>query len=144
MRKIKKLALVFVCLALLTAAICQMAYAAEDSVQASLYLDNYGAHLSPGHASGELDIDFEVTATRRSDMVGVSKIVLYKSDGTRVTTAYGSLANGLLIEDELVHADTYTLTATSGQSYYAVLTMYAQRDGGSDSKSYTTNTATCP
>ncbi len=144
MRKIKKLALVFVCLALLTAAVCQMAYAAEGSVQASYYLSGYGAHLSPGRTSGTLDLDFDVSATEYSDMVGISKIVVYESNGTYVTTINGSLANGLLIQDDLAHMSTYTFTGTPGTSYYTVLTMYAARDGGSDSKSYTTNTATCP
>jgi len=144
MRKLKKISLVFACLLLLTAAVCQIASAAENSTHASLYLNSYGAHLSPGDASGKLYLDFEVAATEISDMVGISKIVIYKSDGTRVTTANGSLANGLLIQNDSTHVGTYTFTVTPGQSYYAVLSVYAARDGGSDTKLYTTNTATAP
>ncbi len=143
MRKLKKIALVFVCLFLMTATVCQTAFAAENSTQASLYLDNYGAVLYTG-AKGEglLDIDFEVTATRPSDYVGISKVEFYRSDGTYVKTIYGSVENGLLREDASAHMSNYYDAGIIGKSYYAVLTMYAERDGGSDSKTYTTNHVT--
>lgn len=143
MRKIKKIALVFVCLVLMTAAICPTVFAAENSTQASLYLSNYGAVLYTGaRGTGTLDIDFNVTATRRSDYVGISKVEFYTSDGTLEATITGTVDNGLLRENATIIAGNYYYTGTIGTSYYAVLTMYAERDGGSDSKLYTTNTVT--
>jgi len=145
MRRAKKLAQIFVCLVLMAATICQTAFAAENSTQASLYLDNYGAIMSAGaRGTGIIYIDYEVTATRISDKVGISKIEFYLSDDTYVTTIDGTVKNKLLIEDELVHAGTYTFTGISGKYYYAVLTMYAERNGGSDSKLYTTKTIKAP
>jgi len=146
MRKVKKLSLVFACLVLLTAAICQVASAAENSTHASQYLCSYGAELSPGgpRGSGKLDIDFNVVATEISDKVGISKVEFYWTDDTYITTIKGTVENGLLIEDDLAHMDTYTYTGVSGKTYYAVLTVYAERDGGHDAKIYTTNTATAP
>jgi len=131
---------------MLTAAVCQMASALENSAHASLYLSNYCAYLSPGGArgSGKLDIDFDVTATELSDYVGASKIEIYRSDGTRVVTITGTVSNGLLREDALGMAASHSYYGVSGKTYYAVLTMYAERDGGSDSKLYTTDTATAP
>ncbi len=143
MRKTKKIALVLVCLILMTAAVCQTAFAAENSTQASLYLSNYGAVLYPGACgTGTLDIDFDVTATRRSDYVGISKIEFYRSDGTLEATVDGSVDNGLLRKNATIIAGNYYYTGTIGTSYYAVLTMYAERDGGSDSRLFTTNTVT--
>lgn len=143
MRKLEKISLVFMCLFLITAATCQTAFAAENSTQASLYLSNYGAVLYQGpRGTGIIDIDFEVTATRISDYVGISQVEIYESDDTYVTTIEGTVENGLLCEDDLIHMGNYDYQGVSGKSYYAVLTMYAERDGGSDSKLYTTNTVT--
>lgn len=144
MRKMKKMVLILMCLFLLPAATCQMVSAAEDSTNASLYLDNYVAVLYKGaRGTGKIDIDFDVTATEYSDYVGVSKIEIYRSDGIK-TTIFGSVDNGLLREDALGLAVTYTYSGVSGKSYYAVLTFYAERDGGSGTKTFTTNTVTAP
>lgn len=143
MRKMKKLTLIITCLVLLLTATCQMASATENSTHASLYLDNYVAFLYQGaRGTGIIDIEFDVTATRISDYVGVSQIEIYESDDTYVTTIDGSVDNGLLREDASIIAGNYYYTGTIGKSYYAVLTMYAERDGGSDSKLFTTNTVT--
>ncbi|WP_295748327.1 hypothetical protein [uncultured Oscillibacter sp.] len=76
--------------------------------------------------------------------MGVKRIEIYKTSGTHVATVRGSTSNGLLREDALGHLSHFTFNATVGETYYAVLTMYAERDGGSDSKTYTTNEYTVP
>lgn len=117
-----------------------MAAAEGADPRASLYLQSYGASLSVDD-SGLLNIDYDVVATRISDRVGVSKIVIYKLSGSRVATITGTVENGLLLENDRTHLGNYYYQGEPGVTYFALLTMYAERDGGSDSKSYITNNA---
>lgn len=144
MCRAKKLTLMFVTLVFLIASLCQSASAIELSPRASLYLNGYGAGIYPGTSKGSVRIDFTVTATTYSDYVGVSELIIYKSSGTRVATITGTVANGLLREDDAVHLGHYTYYGEPGGKYYAKLTMYAERDGGSDSRQYLTTTCTAP
>lgn len=144
MCRAKKLTLMFATLVFLIASLCQSASAIELSPRASLYLDGYGAGIYPGTSKGSVRIDFTVTATTYSDYVGVSQLIIYKSSGTRVATITGTVANGLLREDDAVHLGHYTYYGEPGGKYYAELTMYAERDGGSDSRQYLTTTCTAP
>lgn len=146
MRQTKKLSFTCLCLALLVISLCQLAYASEISPHASLYLDSYGAYLSADSSSytGTLNIEFDVVAAQRSDYVGVSELIIYKSNGSRVATIKGSTSNGLLRANALGYMSYYAYNGTPGTSYYAVLTVYAEKDGGSDSRTITTNTCVAP
>ncbi len=139
MYRAKKMALVFTSLVLLIASLCQAASAIEISPRASDYLSNYGASLYQGEASGSVSVEFTVSGTKKSDLIGVSKISIYKGDGTFITSVTGTVANGLLAKDLKTHAGDYTYYGEANELYYMVLTMYAKRDGGSDSRLYTTN-----
>lgn len=139
MCRAKKMALVFTSLVLLIASLCQAAGAIEVSPRASYYLDNYGASLYQGDASGSVIVEFTVSANEKADRVGVSRLSVYKGDGTYVTSITGSVANGLLKENVKTHLGGYTYYGEPNEVYYMVLTMYAERNGGSDSRRYTTN-----
>lgn len=115
---------------------------ASASITASDYLSEYGAALIATDTKGKYDLYFDVTGTKTSDTIGVSKIEIYKSNGTYVTTVTGTIANGLIIEQECCHAGVYTRYGTSGASYYAEVTVFAKRGSGSDSRIITTNTIT--
>ena len=144
MYRIKRLTFVFAALVFLTASLCQSASAIELSPRASLYLDGYGAGIYPGSTGGAVYIEFIVTATRPSDYVGVSELIIYKSSGVRAATITGTVSNGLLRKDATAFLGSYTYYGEPGGKYYAVLTMYAERDGGSDSREYLTTTCTAP
>lgn len=73
--------------------------------------------------------------------IGVSKIELYTADGDRVKTIYGSTSNGLMYSSGLSHYDTYTISATAGEEYYAVVTFKAGNSSGSGTGTYTTGVA---
>lgn len=139
MCRVKKMALVFTSLVLLIASLCQAAAAIEVSPRASDYLSNYGAYLYQGTTSGSVEVEFTVSGTKKSDLVGVSKLSVYKGDGTFVTSVTGTVANGLLKKDVKTHIGGYTYYGEANEVYYMELTMYAERDGGSDSRLYTTN-----
>lgn len=140
----KKLTLTFISLIFLVTFFCQSVSAIEMSPRASDYLDGYGASFYPGSTKGSVRVAFTVTATRHSDRVGVSELVIYKSNGSRVATISGTVSNGLMCEDTTFHMGDYTYYGEAGVSYYAKLTIYAERDGGSDSRIYLTNTCTAP
>lgn len=114
------------------------------SARASDYLTQYAATLVAGTETGRFTIYYDVTATRRSDSLGVSQVKIYRSDGTYITTITGSTDNGLIREDSGTHTGTYRAYGVSGNYYYAVVTIFAERDGGSDSREITTNTIRVP
>lgn len=139
MYRVKKKAFVFTSLVLLIASLCQAAAAVEISPRASDYLDNYGAYLYQGDSSGAVRVEFTVSANEKADRVGVSKLSIYKGDGTYITSVTGTVANGLLREGSKAHMGEYTYYGEPNEVYYMVLTMYAGFKGGSDTRLYTTN-----
>ncbi len=144
MWQVKKSAHVFISLLFLIGSLCQTVSAIELSPRASDYLSNYGAIIYAGSVKGSVHIEFTVSATEHSDYVGVRELVIYKSNGSRVATITGTVSNGLLREDCVLQMSGYTYYGEPGVSYYAKLTIYAERDGGSDSRIYLTNTCTAP
>lgn len=73
--------------------------------------------------------------------IGVASIVIYKSDGSYVTTIKGSTANGLISFNTDRKNGSYTYKGTSGVSYYAVVTITATAGSETDNKTITTNRA---
>lgn len=144
MCRAKKLSLVFTSLVLLIASFCQTASAIEVSPRASLYLSGYGASLYEGEKKGSVRVEFTVSGTEYSDLVGVSNISIYKGDGTFVTSVTGTTKNGLLGVDKKTYSGDYTYYGEANTVYYMVLTVYAERDGGSDYRLYTTNNCRAP
>ena len=98
--------------------------AASVQPYASQYLSNYIAVLTAGNSSGKINIAFSVGGTTGTTTVGVQKAMIYKSNGSYVTTVYGSTTNGLLRTSTSYHSGTYTYSGVSGTSYYAVITVY--------------------
>lgn len=123
---------------------CSPAHAAVVQPRASAYLSRYIATLSEGTASGQLDIAFSVTASGVMTKVGVSRIDIYRANGSFVTSISGSTANGLLTSSSMHHSGTYTYNGISGISYYAKVTVYAGNATGSDSRTITTFTVKAP
>lgn len=144
MCRAKKLVALFASMILLIATLCPAASALQLSTDASEYLNSYGASMYRGTSDGSIRIAFTVLATDYSDYVGVSQLIIYNGNGTRAATITGTVGNGLLRADAATHAGSYTYYGEPGAAYYAILTMYAQRNGGSDSRDYLTNSVTAP
>lgn len=118
--------------------------AVDVGARASLTLSDYNAMLRAGTNSGQIKIGYTVTASKPADSVGVSSIVIYKSNGSYVTTITGTTANGLIINSSSSHEGTYTYSGTSGAYYYAVVTVFAKVGTISDSRTITTATVKAP
>lgn len=134
----KKICSLFLAAVLAVGCLCIPASAVS---RASEYLKHYEATLSSGGSSGELRLNFDVTATGKMTSMGIEKIIIYKANGVEAANIDGTTRNGLLVSNTFRHKSSYTYTGTPGTSYYAVVTFYAGDGSGSDSKEYTTGTA---
>ncbi len=134
----KKRVLSFSLIAALALSLCSGAALATEG-RASTTIKLYTASASKGDSAGEVKISYEVQAKSLADEVGISSIVIYKSDGTYVTTITGSVSNGLIRTSTTRHRSTYTYSGNAGTSYYAIVTGFATIGSDSDSKSVKTN-----
>lgn len=132
----KRITSLFLCI-ILTATLC----CGFANARASDYLKLYSAALITGDSRGQLELNYNVSAKTTVTSIGVSKIELYTADGDRVKTIYGSTSNGLMYSSGLSHYDTYTISATAGEEYYAVVTFKAGNSSGSGTGTYTTGVA---
>lgn len=114
---------------------------------ASDYLTGYDVWCSQG-GDNEVVVEFSVEATDIMDYVGVTLIRFQVYSGgswSTVHTKVGSVANGLLSSNVDYHAGTYSYTsATTGQTYRALVTVYAADGSGSDSRTVTSNSVVAP
>ena len=121
---------------------CATALAVEN--RASITLGGMTVTAVPGSNQGEIKISYDVKASGIADRVGVSSIKIYKSNGAYVTTITGSTENGLIRTNAIRHRSSYIYTGTSGTSYYAVVTVFADIGADSDSDEATTATVKAP
>lgn len=125
--------------------LCCVASAANNvTPYSSFYLSYYSANILAGKKSGEIKIDLDLTASKRADTIGVSKIVIHNNKNNSTVTIIGTTQNGLLKSSSGVFTDSYSYQGISGVSYYADVTFYAASGGSSDSYTLTTNTVTAP
>lgn len=113
-------------------------------VKSSIFLSSYEAKLLQGKSSCEIDIQYNAQSSRKADLIGVSSIQIYKSNGEYVTTITGTTKNGLISVDSNFCDGTYTKALTSGVSYYAKVTVFAEIGSSRDSRTITTNTVKAP
>lgn len=120
---------------------CVGAFAATENVdRASDILTNYFAKADTGVNTGDVKITYSSSAWSVVSSIGVSSIAIYKSDGTYVTTIYGSPNNGMIARNTNVKNGTYTYKGTSGVSYYAKVNIAAVANGETEVRTVITNT----
>ena len=124
------------------AALCSTAFEAEN--RASTTLNFYNISCAAGSKNGELRISYDVRAKSTADSIGVSSIALYSSGGVYMTTILGNTSNGLIDSNSVICKGTYSHTAVSGNSYYAVATVFAEIGDDYDSRVVTTKIVTAP
>lgn len=124
------------------ATLCGVASAVEE--RASKTLSYYNVSCKAGGETGELRISYDVRANKTADSVGVSTIELYSSGGVYITTILGSEENGLIHSDRISCMGTYSHTAVPGNSYYAIVTVFAEIGNDYDSRMVSTGVVTAP
>lgn len=131
----------FLSLALITT-LCGVAFAIED--RASKTLSYYNVSCNAGSKTGELQFSYDVRANTTADSLGVSSIKLYSSGGVYMTTILGNDENGLTESDSVICKGTYSHTAVPGNSYYAIVTVFAEIGDDYDSRKVSTDIVTAP
>lgn len=135
----KRMATIFLVLALL---LSQMACPVTAATNSSAYIAVVSIGLYEGDNVGEVELNYSITGMGVMSTIGIFKIEVYKSNGTKYDTIYGSSSNGLLVHNTSGTAGTYTISCVAGNTYYCAVTVYAGTSSGSDLKTYTTGTAT--
>lgn len=137
----KKATTLFLTLVLFTVA------SSAVSGRSSLYLSRYRAWLTPKD-DGIVNVTIDVQAVDDMNNVGATKVEMYESsdggttwhrDGTYLSALYPEL----LVQGTYLYYDTpISHEGTAGNKYYAVVTVFAGDNTGSDSKTYVTATVT--
>ena len=113
--------------------------------RASEYIAFSTAIASPGDERGEVNIEFSVRTEKVLSKIGALKIEIYRSNGSYVTTIWGSTSIGLLSpKSGCIYAATYPYKGTPGVSYYAVVTLCAGTATDYDTREITTSTVRAP
>lgn len=115
------------------------------AARSSAYLSMYSAGCNP-RSGGEIAIWVDVTGTKaKMDCLGADKIYLYEStDGTNFTRVKifnrSDYPNMTVTNANNYYKTAVTYQGTVGNYYYAVVYVYAEYNGGSDTKTYETST----
>ncbi len=133
----KKVFRAVIVIIILTAMIIPSIYAATE---ASLYLSSYDAYITK--SGNTVYVNFEVEDTRIMDYVGVTEIYLYErtsSSGswTLVKTYLytdPNYASTMMGSNTSFKADSVSSSGNSSYQYMAYVICYAEKDGGSDSR----------
>ncbi len=113
------------------------------SARSSAYLNSYRAFIIP-QSGGEIPVTVDVSGRESMDEIGASKIYIYEStDGTnftRVATYRSGSYPEMLKSDTTTYYDSPVVySGEVGYYYYADVYCYAAKDGGSDTRLYSTS-----
>lgn len=126
----------------LVISLCAMPAYAES--YSSKYILMTSASVSPGSSSGKIIVNYSITGMGMMDTIGAFSIKVYRSTGSLFCSIYGSTTNGLLINNDCVHAGSYVVTCVPGASYYCEVTLIAAKSGGGDTRTIQTGTIVAP
>ena len=137
---IKRILTFFLVLAILCVALPVQAFAAQE--RASDYIASSHAFLSQGNNQDEIDLRYTVqSGVGSAGRIGISKIQVYRANGSLYKMIFGSTTNGLIKTNTSLVAGSYTISCVAGVTYYCVVTFIVSDAGGGDSCVVTTSTA---
>lgn len=111
---------------------------ADVNPMASTLIKSKGGSITKG--SGEnIVISFKVIAKAEMKTIGASSIELRTSGGSYVTTFYPSSYSNMLSSGCNSYESSINYKATSGQTYYAIISFYAYDGSESSTVTYTTS-----
>lgn len=130
-------------LALVISVSCCMSIAfATNPIEprASLTLSRYSVDLVAVDSRGVIGIGYDIRSNKQATSIGIETIEIYTQNGSYVTTITGTTRNGLVRTNRGIHKGTYEYALTSGVSYYAKITVFAEVGSDYDSRTITTGT----
>ena len=119
--------------------------AALATTEASQYLSFYSAYIST--SGNTINVNFVVRGTRIMDQIGATEIYLYEKTSstgswTLVQTFLytdSAYASDMMDSNASFKDDYVSYSGNSSYQYKAYVTVYAEKDGGSDSRSIIAN-----
>lgn len=105
------------------------------------YITSKSGYIEPT-GNGNIRIHFSVSANNTMSTLGASSIALYKSNGEYVTTFSSNNYSNMLTSDTYTYSSSISYKAVSGQTYYAVITLYADNGASNSTAIFTTASAT--
>ena len=120
-------------------------FAVESAPYASSYLDAYAIGITPKE-NHVMSVTFVVYGTNIMDRIGAQKILIEEWDGVDwvETGTYSAEKNSnFLTKKASEYTSSITFYGLPGVPYRATLTAYAERNGGSDTGTVTSDPATC-
>lgn len=113
------------------------------TTRASAHLDSYCASLTPKNSS-KIAITVDVDGTGLMDDIGATKIYVYRSTDNEhfyyLRTFDSKDYPAMMKHNVYYYCDTPIIfQGVSGYYYYAHVDVYAAKDGGSSTRSYTTS-----
>lgn len=130
---------------------CAPAFATSltaDSLRDSAYIHSYRAALF-ADSSGDIICNVAVNAAVYADKVGATDIyILESTDGVyfqNVSSLHRNYQDYPIMMGTgvIYNEDCYTFTGTIGHYYLANVWVYAEKNGGSDTRLYTTAPVLC-
>ena len=110
--------------------------------QSDAYIAGYYATIG-SYSKGTVTVTFSTTGTDLMDTIGATSIVVYKWNSIHpVGSLYSSTTPSMLGHDRVLYGNSYTFAVTGGEEYYALVTCYAAKDGGSSTRTYRTSYTT--
>lgn len=131
--------------AIIVMLVIMLSTVALATMEASHYLSYYNAYISK--SGNTIKVNFEVQATGPMDYVGVTEIYLYEKTSnngswTLVETFLSSnpaYASAMIESNASFKDDYVSYSGNSSYQYKAYVTVYAEKDGGSDSRDIIAN-----
>lgn len=139
-RQIREISIVLI----LTLLISVLVLPVTAATASSAYIWVTSATLTQGSTAGTIRVNYSITGMGRMDSIGVSKIEVYKSNGVKYRTIYGSVSNGLILNNRASATGSYDISCVAGTSYYCKVTLIAAKDGGYDTVTIQTSTVVAP
>lgn len=115
------------------------------TMEASQYLSYYDAYIT--NTGNTIKVNFVVQGTRIMDKIGATEIYLYEKTSsagswTLVQTYLSTdsaYASDMMNSNASFKDDYVSYSGNSSYQYKAYVTVYAEKDGGSDSRSIIAN-----
>lgn len=120
------------------------AFPVSASINSSAYIWITSASLSQGSSAGKICVDYSITGMGRMDTIGVLMIEVYKTNGTKYKTIYGSTTNGLIEYNKTSTAGSFEISCVAGTAYYCEVTFIAAKNGGYDTMTIQTGAVVAP
>ena len=118
--------------------LCSGLFISIAQARASDYILSYTATVQAA-GSGKVNVNFSIIGLSKMDQIGAMTIVLYEN-GTAVKTFQYTSTPSMMAYNTVQHNNSVTYNGVAGRSYYAIVTFWAGKQGGGDSRTKTTST----